>query len=442
MNVEPRQIRLPFKYEDDAFSSAVEPEHPVGSEQLLERVLSRDNLLEALKRVERNKGAAGIDGMSTKQLRAYLKKHWPQIKQQLLCGKYQPQAVLRVQIPKPAGGRRKLGIPTVLDRFIQQALLQVLQAQWDESFSQFSYGFRPGRSAHQAIRQAQQYVKAGQRWVVDIDLEKFFDRVDHDKLMGKVRKRVSDPRVLQLIRGYLRCGVLINDALHETVAGTPQGGPLSPLLANLLLNELDHELERRGHCFVRYADDCNIYVRSRLAGERVKASISRYLSQRLKLKVNEAKSAVARPRHCSFLGFSINAQANRRVSTKAVKALKYRVRLLTRRTRGRRITQIIAELRKYLTGWKLYYGIAQVRFMLKELDSWIKRRLRSYIWWQWGKSGYRQLRKRGVNRRLAWYTSKSAHGPWRLSHSPALAIALPTCYFAKLGLPSLFAEPT
>ena len=442
MRVKPTQIGLPFKYEGDAFASAVEPEGPVGSEQLMERVLTRDNLLKALKRVERNKGAAGIDGMSTKQLRAHLKQHWPQIKQQLLCGKYQPQAVLRVQIPKPAGGRRKLGIPTVLDRFIQQALLQVLQDQWDDSFSQFSYGFRPGRSAHQAIKQAQQYVKAGQRWVVDIDLEKFFDRVDHDKLMGKVRQRVNDPRVLRLIRGYLRCSVLINDALHETIAGTPQGGPLSPLLANLLLNELDQQLESRGHCFVRYADDCNIYVGSRKAGERVKASITRFLSYRLKLSVNEAKSAVARPWHRSFLGFTISSRANRRVSLKAVKALKQRVRAITRRTRGRSIEQIISELRKYLTGWKLYYGIAQVRSMLRELDSWIKRRLRSYLWKQWGRSGYRQLRKLGVTRDLAWNTCKSAHGPWRLSRSPALAFALPARYFAKLGLPSLFAKPT
>ena len=442
MKVKPTQLGLPFKYEGDAFASAVAPEHPVGSKQLMERVLSRDNLLAALKRVERNKGAAGIDGMSTKQLRAHLKKHWPPIKEQLLCGKYQPQAVLRVEIPKPAGGRRKLGIPTVVDRFIQQALLQVLQAQWDERFSPFSYGFRPGRSAHQAVKQAQQYIQAGQRWVVDIDLEKFFDRVDHDKLMGKVRGRVSDPRVLQLIRGYLNCGVLVNDALHETVAGTPQGGPLSPLLANLLLNELDQELERRGHCFVRYADDCNIYVGSRKAGERVKASITRFLSHRLKLSVNEAKSAVARPWHRSFLGFTISWRVNRRVSPKAVKALKQRVRAITRRTRGRSLEQIISELRQYLTGWKRYYGIAQVRSMLRELDSWIKRRLRSYLLKQWGKSGYRQLRQRGVSRDLAWNTCKSAHGPWRLSRSPALAFALPARYFANLGLPRLFAKPT
>ena len=330
----------------------------------------------------------------------------------------------------------------MLDRFIQQALLQVLQAQWDESFSQFSYGFRPGRSAHQAVRQAQKFVKSGHRWVVDIDLEKFFDRVDHDKLMGKVRQRVYDPRVLRLIRSYLRSGVLINDALHETVAGTPQGGPLSPLLANLLLDELDQELERRGHCFVRYADDCNIYVGSLKAGERVKDSITRFLSHWLKLSVNEAKSAVARPWHRSFLGFTISWRVNRRVSLKAVKALKQRVRAITRRTRGRNIVQIITELRKYLIGWRLYYGIAQVRSMLRELDSWIKRRLRCYLWKQWGKSGYRNLRKLGVSRDLAWNTCKSAHGPWRLSRSPALAFALPARYFAKLGLPRLYTKPT
>ena len=408
----------------------------------MERVLSRGNLLKALKRVERNKGAAGVDEMSTKQLRAHLKQRWPSIKQQLLCGKYKPQAVRRVEIPKPDGGRRKLGIPTVLDRFIQQALLQVLQAKWDESFSQFSYGFRPGRNAHQAVKQAQQYIKAGYRWVVDIDLEKFFDRVDHDKLMGKVRQRISDPRVLRLIRSYLQSVVLVNDALHETVAGTPQGGPLSPLLANLLLNELDQELESRGHRFVRYADDCNIYVCSREAGKRVKASITRFLSHRLKLSVNETKSAVARPWHRSFLGFTISWRVNRRVSLKAVKALKQRVRTVTRRTRGRSITQIISELRQYLTGWKLYYGIAQVRSMFRELDSWIKRRLRSYLWKQWGRSGYRQLRKLGVSRDLAWNTCKSAHGPWRLSRSPALAFALPARYFANLGLPRLFTKPT
>lgn len=440
MNVKPTQLGLPFK--GAALASAADTEPPVGSAQLLKRVLTRDNLVKALKRVESNKGAAGVDGMSTKQLRAYLKQHWPSIKHELLEGKYQPQAVRRVEIPKPDGGKRKLGIPTVLDRCIQQALLQVLQAQWDESFSQFSYGFRPGRSAHQAVRQAQQYVRIGYRWVVDIDLEKFFDRVDHDTLMGKVRQRVKDPRVLRLIRSYLQSGILINDTMHETVAGTPQGGPLSPLLANLLLDSLDRELEKRGHRFTRYADDCNIYVRSRVSAHRVKASVTRFLSNRLKLKVNEAKSAVARPWHRSFLGFTISWRVNLRVSLKAVNALKQKIRVITRRTRGRSIMVIIAELAKYLTGWKLYYGITQVRSMLRELDSWIKRRLRCYLWKQWGRSGYGKLRKLGVSRDLAWNTCKSAHGPWRLSRSPALAFALPARYFADLGLPRLFTKPT
>lgn len=410
MKVKPTQLGLPLEVKGDAFASAIIAEHPVGREQLMERVLLRGNLMKALKRVESNKGIAGVDKMSIKQLRAYLRVHWPLIAEQLLNGKYQPQAVRRVAIPKPGGGIRNLGIPTVLDRFIQQALLQVLQEQWDASFSEFSYGFRPGRSAHQAVRQSQRYIKMGYRWVVDIDLEKFFDRVDHDKLMGKVRQRVSDVRLIRLIRSYLQAGVLVNDALHETMAGTPQGGPLSPLLANLLLNDLDQELEKRGHRFARYADDCNIYVRSFKAAKWVKASITRFLLHRLKLRINEAKSAVAKPWHRSFLGFTISSKVNRRVSFKAVKMLKQRVRLITRRTRGRSIIQIITELGRYLNGWKLYYGIAQVRYMFRELDSWIKRRLRAYLWKQWGRAGYRNLRKLGVSRNLAWNTCKSAHG--------------------------------
>jgi RNA-directed DNA polymerase len=256
VNVRPTQLGLPFKLKGDTFASAAGAEHPVGGEQLMELVVERDNLLVALKRVEQNKGAAGVDGMSVVQLRAHLKEHWPSIKRELLSGEYVPQAVRRVEIPKPGGGKRQLGIPTVLDRFIQQALMQVLQAQWDGSFSASSFGFRPGRSAHQAIKSAQTHIRAGHRWVVDMDLEKFFDRVDHDKLMGKVRARVTDARVLRLIRRYLESGVMVDDALHATTIGTPQGGPLSPLLANLLLDELDRELERRGHRFARYADDC------------------------------------------------------------------------------------------------------------------------------------------------------------------------------------------
>jgi len=380
--------------------------------------------------------------MSVVQLRAHLKEHWPSIKRELLSGEYVPQAVRRVEIPKPGGGKRQLGIPTVLDRFIQQALMQVLQAQWDGSFSASSFGFRPGRSAHQAIKSAQTHIRAGHRWVVDMDLEKFFDRVDHDKLMGRVRARVTDARVVRLIRRYLESGVLVDDALHATTIGTPQGGPLSPLLANLLLDELDRELERRGHRFARYADDCNIYVRTYQAGVRVMASITRFLASRLKLKVNSGKSAVGRPWQRSFLGFNVSWRVNRRVSAKAIKALKQRVRTITGRTRGRSIGVIIGELRRYLPGWKAYYGIAQVRHIFRELDSWIKRRLRCYLWKQWGRAGYRELRRRGVSRDLAWNTCKSAHGPWRLSRSPALAFALPARYFASLGLPRLFTKPT
>jgi RNA-directed DNA polymerase len=442
VSVKPIQIGLPLKIEGDAFASTTASESPVGNEKLMELILLSENLQRALKRVKQNRGAAGVDRMGTEQLHDHLKQHWTSIKKQLLEGTYQPQPVKRVEIPKPDGSKRMLGIPTVLDRFIQQAMLQILQQLWDETFSQFSYGFRPSRSAHQAVKQAQHYVQDGYRWVVDIDIEKFFDRVDHDKLMAIVCQRVKDKRVLQLIRRYLQSGVMINEALHETVTGTPQGGPLSPLLANLLLDQLDRELERRVHRFVRYADDCNIYKRSWKAGERVKASITRFLSHRLKLKVNEAKSAVARPWYRSFLGFTITSRSNLRVGHKADKALKKRVREITGRTRGQSIKAIIAELGLYLKGWKLYYGIVQVRSILREYDSWIKRRLRCYLWKQWGRSGYRRLCNLGVSRDLAWNTCKSAHGPWRLSRSPALAFALPARYFANLGLPSLFAKPT
>jgi RNA-directed DNA polymerase len=437
-----KQLGLPLRFKGDAFISASSFERPVGDGQLMERVLGRENLVIALRRVERNEGAPGVDGMSVQELRSFLKRHWPSIGRQLLTGQYQPQPVRRVEIAKATGGRRKLGIPTVLDRFIQQALLQVLQAQWDPTFSDASFGFRPRRSAHQAVLRAQQHLKAGHRWVVDIDLEKFFDRVNHDKLMGEVRRRVSDMRVVCLIRRYLEAGVLEDDSLHETTEGTPQGGPLSPLLANLLLDRLDRELERRGHRFVRYADDCNIYVCSRRAGLRVLSSITRFLSLRLKLKVNEGKSAVGRPWEHSFLGFRFSWRLNRRISPQALKAFKDRVRKITLRTRGRRIEHIAFELRRYLMGWRAYFGFAEVRSIFKELDSWIKRRLRCYLWKQWGRCGYRELRKKGVSRDLAWNTVKSAHGPWRLSRSPALAFALPARYFASLGVPRLFTKLT
>lgn len=406
---------------------------------LMEWVVERGNLFQALKRVKRNGGGPGIDGMTVEELTPYLREHWPRLREELLRGTYHPQPVKRVEIPKPQGGVRKLGIPTVVDRFIQQAVMQVLQAEWDQSFSDSSFGFRPGRNAHQAVRRAQSYLKKGWLWVVDIDLEKFFDRVNHDKLMSEVAKRVRDHRVLKLIRRFLKAGVMEQDALHETGEGTPQGGPLSPLLANLLLDGLDRELEHRGHLFVRYADDSNVYVRSKRAGQRVLRSITRFLSSRLKLKVNEAKSAVGRPWERKFLGFTFSRRdLCLRISDAAVKRFKEKVKAITSRTRGRRIEQIAEEICRYLLGWKGYFGHTEVSSPLKELDSWIRRRLRSYLWKQWGRRGYRELRKRGVSRDLAWNTAKSAHGPWRLSRSPALAFAFPASYFDSLGVPRLY----
>lgn len=331
-------------------------------------------------------------------------------------------------------------VPVVLDRFVEQALLQVLQGRWDATFSEASFGFRPGRSAHQAVARAQEYIREGYAWVVDLDLEKFFDRVNHDVLLSRVRARVRDARVVRLIHRFLKAGVFTLEGVTEpTAEGTPQGSPLSPLLANLLLDELDKELEQRGHRFVRYADDGNIYVRSQRSGERVMASVTRFLERKLKLKVNAAKSAVDRPWNRKFLGFTFTRgrAPRRKVSAKALLVFKARVRELTGRTRGRTIRQIVKELRTYIIGWRGYFGFAEVDSPLLELDKWIRRRLRSYHWKQWGRRGYRELRKRGVSCVLAWNTAKSAHGPWRLSQSPALTIALPARYFAALGLPSL-----
>lgn len=406
------------------------------------QVMERENLKRALRKVIRNGGSPGVDGMKVIELTSYLKREWPKLRRQLEEGSYLPEPVKRVTIPKPGGGQRHLGIPTAVDRFIQQALLQVLQEEWDSSFSESSYGFRPNRNAHQAIRQSQRYIKKGYGWVVDMDLEKFFDRVNHDKLMHEVRKKVSDRRILVLIGRYLKAGIQIHEKLIEPSLGTPQGGPLSPFLANLLLDRLDKELERRGHLFVRYADDCNIYVRSKRAGQRVLNSISRYLSKHLKLQVNETKSAVDRPWERKFLGFSYSRRLNIVLSTQAIKRFKQRIREISRRTRGRRIEDIVSELSRYMTGWYAYFKIIEVRSILKELDSWVKRRLRCYLWKQWGRRGYKELRRRGVSRDLAWNTCKSAHGPWRLSRSPALAFALPAKYFASLGLPRLYVKLT
>jgi RNA-directed DNA polymerase len=419
------------------------PEHPANTDQLMEEVVERANLTAALHRVKANKGSPGSDGMTVAQLPGYLTEHWPALRAQLLQGTYQPQPVKRVEIPKPGGGVRKLGIPCVLDRFLQQAVLQVLQRNWDRTFSPHSYGFRPHRSAQQAVAQAQQYLAEGYGWVVDLDLEKFFDRVNHDQLLGQVAKRITDTRVLRLLRAFLTAGVLEQGLVSPTVEGTPQGGPLSPLLSNLVLDTLDRELERRGHRFVRYADDCNIYVRSQRAGQRVMASVTRFITTTLKLKVNSAKSAVAAPGERTFLGFSFTRPPapRRRLAPSTVIRFKARVRELTRRTRGVSLETMVQQLGTYLRGWRGYFGFCQTPSVLRDLDSWVRRRLRSATWKQWkqGRTRFRELRRRGVGLAFATTTAGSAHGPWRLSHSRALDLALPNAFFATLGLPELAA---
>jgi group II intron reverse transcriptase/maturase len=408
---------------------------------LLERVLSRANLKRALKQVRSNRGAPGIDGMSVDALPGYLKEHWPEIRAQLVAGSYRPQPVRRVEIPKPDGRKRPLGIPTVLDRFIQQAIAQVVGEQWEPHFHPRSYGFRPQRSAHQAVRQLQADIRSGKRWVVDLDLEAFFDRVNHDRLMIRLKRQVPDVALLRLIDRYLKAGVRMGETTQATTMGVPQGGPLSPVLANVVLDELDWELDRRGHRFARYADDCNIVVGSERAGKRVMASVARFVQDSLRLTVNARKSAVDRPWERKFLGFTVSRSgAKLKVADQAIDKLKRRVRELTRRTRGHRIVDIMAELRDTLLGWKAYFGIAEVLSPLRDIDKWIRRKLRCYHWKQWGRAGYRELRRRGVSRRAAWHTAKSAHGPWRLSKTPALALALPARYFDGLGLPSLAAR--
>jgi len=416
-------------------------ESPAIGEQLMEEVCERENCKQALARVKANRGSAGVDGMTVQQLPEHLKQHWPVIREQLLSGTYKPQPVRRVEIPKPDGGVRKLGIPTVLDRFIQQAVMQVLQRRWDRTFSEHSYGFRPVRSAHQAVAAAQKYIAEGYRWCVDLDLEKFFDQVSHDKLMAKIAERVNDKRMLKLIRTFLTAGVMENGLVSPVDEGTPQGGPLSPLLSNIVLDEFDRELERRGLRFARYADDSNIYVRSRRAGERVMESITRFITTKLKLKVNQQKSAVARPWERKFLGFSFTwgKEPKRRIAPKAVLRFKDKVRELTRRTRGVSTERMAEELTRYLRGWLGYFGKCETPFVLEKLDGWVRHRLRSVIWKQWKRGSVRfaELRKRSVGKDLAAQTAGSAHGPWRLANSPALAMALPNAYFDSLGIPRL-----
>jgi RNA-directed DNA polymerase len=416
-----------------------------GTERLMEEVCELENGKQALQRVKANKGSPGVDGMTVDELPEYLKQHGLEIGEQLRNGTYQPQPVRRVEIPKPDGnGVRNLGIPCVLDRFVQQAVLQVLQKRWDPTFSEHSHGFRPGHSARQAVREAQQYIAEGHGWVVDLDLEKFFDRVNHDRLLAAVAERVADKRMLKLIRAFLKAGVMEDGLVSPVDEGTPQGGPLSPLLSNLVLDELDRELERRGHRFVRYADDCNIYVDSKRGGQRVMESVTRFITHRLKLKVNQAKSAVARPGQRKFLGFSFTSERKprRRIAPKAIVRFKERIREQTYRTRGISLTQMVKEIATYLRGWLGYFGDCQTPSVLQSLESWLRRRLRSVVWKQWkrGRKRFRELRKRGVGKDLAAQTAGSPHGPWRLANSPALTIALSNAYFAELGLPPMVAR--
>jgi RNA-directed DNA polymerase len=416
-------------------------ESPASTDRLMEEVCERDNLKEALRRVKANKGSAGVDGMTIGAIADYLKQHWPAIREQLLSGTYEPKPVRRVEIAKPDGGVRKLGIPSVLDRFIQQAVLQVLQRRWDRTFSAHSYGFRPGRSAHHAVAQAQHYIAEGYGWVVDLDLEKFFDRVNHDKLMGHIAQRVDDKRLLKLIRAFLNAGVMENGLVSPSVEGTPQGGPLSPLLSNVVLDELDQELERRGHRFVRYADDSNIYVRSERAGHRVMESVRRFITNKLRLKVNETKSAVARPQVRKFLGFSFTAgsEVKRTIAPQAIHRFKARIREVTRRTKGVSIETTIAELAPYMRGWRSYFGFCETPVVLVYLTRWVRLRLRAALWRQWKTPRRRRaaLLALGVRPQLARRTASSGRGPWYLARAQALSVGLSNAHFKSLGLPTL-----
>jgi group II intron reverse transcriptase/maturase len=408
----------------------------------MERVVERGNVKAALKRVRQNKGSPGVDGMTVDELPKHLVENWEAIRAQLLAGTYQPGPVREVEIPKSGGGVRKLGIPTVLDRFIQQSILQVLQPMFDPTFSKHSHGSRPGHSAHDAVCEAQRYIQEGKRVVVDVDLEKFFDRVNHDVLMGRLEKRIGDKRMLGLIRRYLEAGIMANGVVMERYEGTPQGGPLSPLLANVLLDEVDKELERRGLSFVRYADDLNVYVRSKRAGEDVMQTLRRLYTD-LRLRINEAKSAVGRPEDRKFLGYSfwydVEGAARRRVATKALEAMKDRVREITSRTRGRSLEAVVKELRDYLPGWKEYFRLDETPRLFRNLDSWIRRRLRMVQLKQWkhGPTVFRELRARGLSQRAAAEVAAHCRRWWRTARHVGLHTALPNSYFDRIGVPRL-----
>lgn len=409
--------------------------------QLMEAVVERGNLWAAYQRVVENKGAAGVDGVSVTEFKGWLKEYWPTVKAALLAGSYQPQAVRAVEIPKPSGGVRVLGIPTVVDRLIQQALLQIMQPIFDPGFSKSSYGFRPRRNAHHAVKAAQQYVRAGKRWVVDLDLEKFFDRVNHDILMSRVAREVKDKRVLKLIRRYLEAGVMRDGLTQQRTEGTPQGGPLSPLLSNILLNDLDRELERRGHTFCRYADDCNVYVRSQAAAEHAMAQITRFVENKLRLRVNRDKSACARPWQRKFLGYSMTAQkqARVRIASESLKRLRDKVREHLRTARGRRLDRTIVSLNRLLQGWMSYFRLSETKSALREVDGWIRRKLRCVLWRQWKlrSTRFRMLVRHGLMRQEARQTAFNGRGPWWNAGASTMNLAFPKSYFDARGLVSL-----
>jgi len=445
-----RQLELPLESRGETPRVQRSEEEPAaaqgndrsGTSVLMELVCERQNLQAALKRVRKNKGGPGIDGMTVNELPDYLRAHWSVLREQMLTGAYRPSMVKEQLIPKNGGGVRKLGIPTVLDRFIQQALLQVLQPIFDPDFSEHSYGFRPKRRAHDAVVQAQRYVQEGRRTVVDVDLEQFFDRVNHDVLMGKLAKKIGDRRVLGLIRRYLEAGILAEGLATERHEGTPQGGPLSPLLANVLLDEVDKELEKREHAFVRYADDCNVYVRSKRAGERVMGLLRRLFTG-LRLQINEAKSAVDKASNRKLLGYSLWVAKGRtvklRVAKKALATMKERVRLITRRTAGRSIEQTAVRLRNYLLGWKEYFRLADTPRIFADLDQWIRHRLRviHLNHWKRGTTIFRELRARGISATGAMKVASKAHGWWKNSSLPIINAAFPISYFDQLGIPRL-----
>ena len=446
-----RQATAPGTERDERISSMAGPGAEVGTAadgqtkaeglRQMDAVVERHNLWRAYERVMRNKGAAGVDGLTVSEFKAWLQQHWPSVRAALLAGNYMPAAIRKVEIPKPNGGVRTLGIPTVLDRLIQQALLQVLQPESQPEFSEHSYGFRPGRTAWQAVQRAQGYIKEGRRWVVDLDLEKFFDRVNHDILMSRVARQVEDERVLKLIRRYLEAGMMSEGIVSARAEGTPQGGPLSPLLSNILLTDLDRELERRGHQFCRYADDCNLYVNSEAAGRHAMAAITGYLERKLKLQVNRDKSAVARPWKRKFLGYSVtwHKQARLKIADSSLKRLKDRVREIVVGNASRNLDKTIAALNPVLRGWTSYFRLTEVKGVLEDLDGWIRRKLRCLLWRQWKRPATRnkRLQARGLDETRAWKSASNGRGPWWNSGASHMNAAYPKRFFDVLGLVSL-----